>query len=48
MDVGFEVSRDARELLVRGDVFLRQLAFAEDLLRLFLVLPEIGAGTFLF
>ncbi len=48
VDVGFEVARDARELLVGRDLILGLLALAEDPLRSLLVLPEVGTGDFLF
>jgi hypothetical protein len=46
-NVGLDVAAKARQLLFRGDLLFRLLAFAKNPLGLFLVLPEAGAGGFL-
>ena len=45
MDVGLDVAGDGGELLVRGDLFFGALAFAENALGGFLIVPEIGVGN---
>jgi hypothetical protein len=44
MDVGLDIARDRRELLVSGNLFFGALALAENALRCFLIVPEIGIG----
>src|SRR5207245_3545247 len=44
MDVGLDVAGDGGELLVGGNLFFGALAFAENALCGFLVVPEIGGG----
>jgi len=44
MDIGLDVAGDGGELLVGGNLFFGALAFAENPLRGFLVVPEIGSG----
>jgi len=44
MDVRLDVAGEGRELLVRSDLFLGALAFAENTLCGFLIVPEIGGG----
>jgi hypothetical protein len=53
VDVGFllrevyvrlDVAGDGSEFFVRGDLLLGALAFAENVLRGFLIVPEIGGG----
>jgi len=44
MDVGLDVTGGGRKLLVRGDLFFGTLAFAENALCSFLIVPEIGRG----
>jgi hypothetical protein len=44
MDVRLDVAGDGRELLVGGNLFFGALAFAENTLCGFLVVPEIGGG----
>jgi hypothetical protein len=41
MQIRFDVARDARELFIRGNAVFRALALLQNLLRLFLVLPEV-------
>ena len=48
MKIGFDIAREARELFVGGDAAFRSFALLQDLLSLFLILPEIrGAGLLL-
>jgi len=44
MDVGFDVAGEGGELLVGGDLFFSALAFAQNTLCGFLIVPEIGGG----
>jgi len=44
MDVRLDVAGDGGELLVGGDLFFGALAFAENALCGFLIVPEIGGG----
>jgi hypothetical protein len=44
MDVRFDVAGEGGELLVRCDLFFGALAFAENALCGFLIVPEIGGG----
>ena len=46
MKIGFDVARDARELFVGGDAAFGRFALLKNLLRLFLILPEVGLGGF--
>jgi hypothetical protein len=42
MNIGVEVAGKRSELVVGGDLFFRALAIAQDGLRGFLIVPEIG------
>jgi hypothetical protein len=44
MDVRLDVAGEGRELIVGGDLFFGALAFAENALGGFLIVPEIGGG----
>jgi hypothetical protein len=44
MDVGLDVAGDSGKLLVRGNLFFGALAFAENALCSFLIVPKIGVG----
>jgi hypothetical protein len=44
VDVRLDVAGDGSELLVGGDLFFGTLAFSENGLRGFLIVPEIGGG----
>jgi hypothetical protein len=44
MDVRLNVTGDGSELRVRGDLLFGALALAENVLRRFLIAPEIGVG----
>jgi len=50
MQISVDVAGDAREFLFGGDAALRTFTLLKDLLRLFLILPEVllGAGCFEF
>ncbi len=43
-----DVARDARELLIGGDASFRAFTPLQNLLGLFLILPEVGLGGFSF
>ncbi len=45
MDIGLDIAGNRRELFVGGNLFFSALAFAEDALRGFLIVPEIGIGN---
>jgi len=47
IEVGLEVARTPRKLLVGGNMLLGLLALPKDLLRLLGILPEVGLGSFL-
>ena len=42
MNIGVEVAGKRSELFVGGDLFFRALAIAQDGLRGFLIVPEVG------
>jgi hypothetical protein len=44
MDVRLDIAGDGGELLVGGNLFFGALAFAENTLCGFLIVPEIGVG----
>jgi hypothetical protein len=48
VQVRFDVTRNAQELLVSGDATFRGLALLQDLLSFFLVLPEVRLRGALF
>ena len=48
MDIRFDVTGKTRKLLLRGDLIFGALAFAQDGLSGFLVVPKIGFGGFYF
>ena len=48
MNICFDVAGDGGELLVSSNLFLGALAFAENALSGFLIVPEIGVGDALF
>ncbi len=45
MDIGLDIAGNRRELFVGGNLFFGTLAFAENALRGFLIVPEIGIGN---
>jgi hypothetical protein len=45
MDVSVQVAGKRSELFVGGDLIFRALAIAQDGLRGFLIVPEIGRGN---
>ena len=44
MDVGFEIAGERGEFVVGGDLVFGAFAVAQDGLRGFLIIPEIGLG----
>ncbi len=44
MNVRLDVTGDRSELLIRGNLLLGTLSFAENVLRGFLIVPEIRIG----
>ena len=44
-DVSLDVAGDGSELIVRGNLFFRALAVAQNGLRFFLIVPEIGLSN---
>jgi hypothetical protein len=44
MNICLNIAGEGDELFVRGNLFFRALALAQDFLRSFLVAPEIGVG----
>jgi hypothetical protein len=48
VEIGVDVADLRGQRLVRVDAVFELLAFLQDRLGLFLVLPEIGGGRFLF
>jgi hypothetical protein len=46
MEIGFDIARDSRELLVCGYAAFGNPAFLKNALGLFLILPEIGLRGF--
>jgi len=48
MNVSIEIAGKRSELLVRGDLIFGAFAVAQDGLRGFLIVPEIGSGDALF
>ncbi len=45
MDIGLDIAGNRRELFVGRNLFFSALAFTEDALRSFLIVPEIGIGN---
>lgn len=44
MNIGFEIAAEGSKFLVGGNLIFSALAIAEDALRRFLIVPEIGIG----
>ena len=44
MNIGFDIAAEGSKFLVGGNLFLGALAIAQDALRRFLIVPEIGIG----
>jgi hypothetical protein len=44
MNIGFEIAGEGSKFLVGGNLIFGALAIAEDALRRFLIVPEIGIG----
>jgi hypothetical protein len=46
-DVRFDIAGQRGELAIGGELIFGALAFLQDTLRLFLIVPEVGVGDFL-
>ena len=44
MNIGLDITAEGSKFFVGGNLFFGALAFAQDALRRFLIVPEIGIG----
>jgi len=44
MNIGFDIAGEGSKFFVSGNLFFGAFAIAEDALRRFLIVPEIGIG----